>query len=132
VQVGSVKVKFFCRNAKFFHARWLGVLGAVRVGVQWVELAAWLALRTVLRGRLVGWGAVLGLSPILSVHGTPANHLLSRGGVARNRVTNRACTSTTKSANPPILAPRKPAVANSPPANRRSHHVASLWDPWSF
>jgi hypothetical protein len=33
------------------------------------------------------------------VHGTPANHLLSRGGVARNRVTNWACTSTTKSAN---------------------------------
>jgi hypothetical protein len=52
--VGSVKVKFFWRNAKFFHARWLGVLGAVRVGVQWVELAAWLALRTVLHGRLVG------------------------------------------------------------------------------
>ena len=79
-----------------------------------------------------GSGAVLGLSPILSVHGTPANHLLSRGGVARNRVTNWACTSTTTSANPPILAPHNPAVANSPPANRCSHHVASHWDPWLF
>jgi hypothetical protein len=103
--------------------------------VQGVELAAWLALRTVLvDGRLVGWGfwsrSGVVANPVCARHARKP--LLSRGGVARNRVTNWACTSTTTSANPPILAPHNPAVANSPPANRCSHHVASHWDPWLF